>query len=166
MIGNYLLLRSCQSHLAVLKRLLLLFSRSVVSNSLRPIDCSMPAFPMLHHLLELTQTQDHWASDAVQPSHPLLSPFPPVLASGSFPMSQLFSSGGQSTGASASASVLPVNIQDWFPLGLTGLISVQSKRLSRVFPNTTVQKYQFFSTQPSLQPNSKYVNLYKMYALV
>ena len=75
-------------------------------------------------------------------------------ASRSFPMSQHFSSGGQSVGASASASVLPMNIQDWFLLGLTGWISLQSKRLSRVFSNTTVQKRQFFSTHPSLWSNS------------
>ena len=67
-------------------------------------------------------------------------------------MSQFFASGGQNTGASASASVLPVNIQDWFPLGLTGLISLQSKGLSRVFFNTTIQKHQFFDTQPSFCP--------------
>ena len=65
-------------------------------------------------------------------------------ASGSFPVSQLFASGGQSTGASASVSVLPMNIQDWFPLTLTGLVTLQSKGLSRVFSNTTVQKHQFF----------------------
>ena len=75
-------------------------------------------------------------------------------ASGSFPMSWLFISGGQSTGASASASVLPMNIQDWFPLGLTGLISLQSKGHSRIFSNTTVQKHQFFRTQPALWSNS------------
>ena len=68
-------------------------------------------------------------------------------ASGSFPRSPFFASGGQSIGISASASVLPMNIQDWFPLGLTGSISVQSKGLSRLFSNTTVQKHQFFSTQ-------------------
>ena len=71
-------------------------------------------------------------------------------ASGSFQMSQFFASGGQSFGVSASASVLPVNIHDWFPLRLTGLISLQSKGLSRVFSNTTVRKYQFFGTQLSL----------------
>ena len=75
-------------------------------------------------------------------------------ASGSFPVSWFFASGGQSTGVSASASVLPMNIQDWFPLGLTGLISLQSKRLSRVFSSTTVQKHQFFGAQPSLWSNS------------
>ena len=75
-------------------------------------------------------------------------------ASGSFQMSQLFTSGGQSTGVSASASVLPMNIQDWSPLGWTGWISLQSKRLSRVFSNTTVQKHQFFSAQLSSPSNS------------
>ena len=75
-------------------------------------------------------------------------------ASGSFSMNQLFTSGGQSIGASASASVLPMNIQYWFPLGLTDLISLQSKGLSRVFSNTTVQKHPFFSVQPSFWPSS------------
>ena len=80
-----------------------------------------------------------------------LLPFP---ASVSFPMGQLFTSGGQSTGASTSPSVLLMNIQDWFPLGLTGLISLQSKGLSRVFSNTTVQRHQFFDAHPSLWFNS------------
>ena len=75
-------------------------------------------------------------------------------ASESFPMRQLFASGGQSIGASASASVLLATFEGWFPLGLTGLISLQSKGLSRVFPNTTVQKHQFFGVQPSLWSNS------------
>ena len=123
-----------------------------------PMDCSTPGFPVLHHLPELAQTHDHWVIDAIQPSQPLLSPFlscpQSFPASGSFPMSQLFTSGGQSTGTSASASVLPMNIQDWFPLWLTGLISLQSKELSRVFSNTTVQKRQFLGTQPSLWSNS------------
>ena len=90
--------------------------------------------------------------------HPTISssvvPFSSCLqsspASGSFPMSQFFASGGQSIGVSASASVLPMNIQDWFPLGLTGLISLHSKGLSRVFSNTTVQKHHFFGVQLSL----------------
>ena len=82
-------------------------------------------------------------SSSVTPFSSHLQSFP---ASGSFPMSQFFTSGGQSIGA----SVLPVNIQGWFPLGLTGLISLQSKGLSRVFSTTTVQKHQFFDTQPSL----------------
>ena len=75
-------------------------------------------------------------------------------AKGSFPMSQLFTWGGQSIGVSASASVLPMNAQDWSLIGWTGLISLQSKGLSRVFSNTTVQKHQFFSTQLSSQSNS------------
>ena len=81
----------------------------------------------------------------------LSSIFPSI---GSFPMSQFFTSGSQSIGVSASTSVLPMNIQDWFPLGLTVWISLQSKGLSRVFSNTTVQKHQFFSAQLSLQSNS------------
>ena len=118
--------------------------------------CSMPGLPVLHYLLEFAQTHVHWVTDAIQPSHPLLSSSSPA-----FNLSQhqgLFqwvnSSGGQSIGVSASASVLPMNIQDWFPLGLTGLISLLSKGLSRVFSNTTVQKHQFFSAQPSLWPSS------------
>ena len=103
-------------------------------------------FPVLHHLLELAQTHVHWVGDTIQPSHPLSFPSPPAFnlapASGSFPISQFFASGGQSIGASASASVLLMNIQDWLPLGLTSLISLQSKGLSRVFSNTTVQKHQ------------------------
>ena len=86
-------------------------------------------------------------SSSVVPISFCLQSFP---ASGSFPVSQLFASGGQSIGDSVSASVLPMDIQDWFPLGLTSLISLQSKGLSRVFLNTTVQKYQFFGAQPFL----------------
>ena len=91
--------------------------------------------------------------ELVMPSHhlilsrPLFSCLQSFPASGSFPMSQFFASNGQSIGVSASASALPMNIQNWFPLGWTGLISLQSKRLSIVFSNTTVQKHQFFSTQ-------------------
>ena len=117
-----------------------------------PMDCSMPGFPVLHCLLELAQTHVHWVSDAIQLSHRLLSPSPPAFNLArhqSFPVSQFFASGGQSTGVSASASVLPMNIQDWFPLGWTGLLSLQCKGLSRVFSNTTVQKHQFFSAQLS-----------------
>ena len=86
-------------------------------------------------------------SSSIIPFSSCLQSFP---ASGSFPVSQFFASCGQSIGASASASILPMNIQDWFPLGLTGWISLQSKGLSRVFSNTTVQKHQFFGTQLSL----------------
>ena len=85
--------------------------------------CSTPGFPVHHHLPELAQTHVHWVSDVIQPSHPVI-PFSSRLqsfpASGSFPISQLFTSGGQSIGVSASTSVLPMNIQDWFPLGLVG----------------------------------------------
>ena len=105
-------------------------------------------------LLKLISTELEMPSN-----HPILycphlllsSVFPSIR---SFPVSQLFMSGGQSIGASTSASVLPMNIQDWFPLGLTGWISLQSQGLSRVFSNTTVQKHQFFSTQLSSQSNS------------
>ena len=113
-----------------------------------PMNCSMPGLPVHHQLPEFTQTHVHRVGlDGV--GHPVISsslvPFSSCLqsfpASGSFPVSQLFTSGGQSIGASASASVLPMNIQDWFPLGLTGLISLQSKGLSRVFSNTTIWKH-------------------------
>ena len=93
---------------------------------------------------------------AVAPFSSCLQSFP---ASGSFLMSQLFSVGGQSIGVSASASVLPKTIQDWFPLGLTGLISSLSKGLSRVFSSTTIQKHQFFGAQPSLRSNSHIRNM-------
>ena len=109
-----------------------------------PMDCSMPGFLVLHHLLELFQTHVYWVGDAIQPSHPLSSPFSPAFNpsqhQGLFQWVSSSPSGGQSIGASASPSILPMNIQDWFPLGLTGLISLQSKGLSRVLFNTTVQK--------------------------
>ena len=98
------------------------------------MDCSTPGFPVLHHLLELAQTHVHRVGDAIQPSHPLSSVIPfsclqSFPESGSFLMSQLFASGGQSIWASSSASVLPMNIQCWLLLGLTGLISLLSKVL-------------------------------------
>ena len=96
-------------------------------------------------------------SSSVVPFSFHLQSFP---ASGSFQMSQFSASGSQSIGVSASASVLPMNIQDWFPLGLAGFLSLQSKGLSRVFSNTTVQNYQFFSTQLSLWSNSQRLYLY------
>ena len=118
------------------------------------MNCSMPGFPVHHQLPEFTQTHVHWVSDAIQPSHPLVILFFSRLqffpASGSFPVSRFFSSGDQSIGVSASASVLPMSMQDWFPLGWTGWISLQSKGLSRVFSNTTVQELQFFGTRLSL----------------
>ena len=118
---------------------------------------STPGLPVHHQLPEFTQTHVHWVGDTIQPSHPLSSPSPPACpqslpASESFPMGQLFTWGGQSI--RVSASVLPMNIQDRFPLGWTGWISLQSKGLSRVFSNTTVQKHQFFGAQPSSQSNS------------
>ena len=125
-----------------------------------PMDCSMPGFSVLPCLPEFAQTQVHWVDDAIKPSHALLpSSFSSRLqsysVSESFPMSQFFTSGGPSIGASASASVLPMNIQGWFPLGLTGLISLQSKGLSSIFSSTTIRKDQFFGTQPSLWFNSQ-----------
>ena len=93
-----------------------------------PMDCSRPGILVHHQLLKSTQAHVHWLGDAIQPSHPLSSPSPPNLqslpASGSFQMSKFFISGSQSIGISPSTSVLPMNIQDWFPLGLTGWISL------------------------------------------
>ena len=111
--------------------------------------CSTPGLPVHHQLPEFTQTHVHRVSDAIQPSHSLSSPSPPaflqsVPASGSFQMSQFFTSGGQSIAVSASTLVLPLNTQDCSPLGWTGWISLLSTELSREFSNTTVQKYQFF----------------------
>ena len=121
-----------------------------------PKDCSMPNFPVHHQLREFAQTHIHSVGDAIQPSHPLspFSSYPQSLpASGSFLMRQLFTSGGQSIGASASASALPMYIQGWFPLRLTGLPSFLSKGLSRVF-YSTIQNHQFFCAQLSLWSNS------------
>ena len=119
------------------------------------MECSTTGFPILYHLSELVQTHVHWVGDAIQPSCPLSSPFLPAFNlcqhQGLFLMSQLFISGGQSIGASASASVPLVNIQDWFPLGLTVLI-LQSKGLSRVFQHhsskaSILQHSAFFMVQ-------------------
>ena len=111
-----------------------------------PKGCSTPGLPVHHQLPELAQTHVHWVSEAIQPSHSLLSPSPPAFDLSQhqglfqwepdFPMSQFFTSGSQSIGVSASD--LPMNTQDWLPLGLTGLVSLQSKGLSRVFSTTTV----------------------------
>ena len=119
-----------------------------------PIDCRMSGFPIYHQHLELAESHAHWVSDAIQSSSvvPFFSCLQSFPASESFQMSQFFTTGGQSIGAWA--SVLPTNIQQWFPLGWTGWISLQSKGVSGVFSNTTVQKDQFFSAQLSLQPNS------------
>ena len=123
-----------------------------------PMNRSMPGLPVHHQLPEFTQTHVHWVGDAIQSSHPLSSLSPPAPNPSqheSFPLSQLFTSGGQSNGVSAVASFLPKSTRDWSPLGWTGWISLQSKGLSRVFSNTTVQKHQFFSTQSSSQSNSQ-----------
>ena len=123
-----------------------------------PMNCSTPGLPVHHQLPEFTQNHIHRVGDAIQTSHPLRplsSSCPQSLpASESFPMSQLFAWGGQSTGVSVLASFLPKNTQDWSPLEWTDWISLQSQGLSRVFSNTTVQKHQFFSAQPSSQSNS------------
>ena len=118
-----------------------------------PMDCSTPGCPVLHHLTEITQTHVHWVGNVIQPSHllsfsslPAFNLFPTL---GTFLMSQLFTLGGQSIVASALASVHPMNIQVWFPLGLTDLI-LQSKGFSRIFSNTTVKKHQVFYVQPFL----------------
>ena len=134
------------------------FSHSVVSDSLRPHEsqharplCPSPT-PGVH---SDSRPSSQWYHPAISFSVVPFSSCPQSLpASESFPMSQLFAWGGQSIGVSASASVLPTNTQDWSPLEWTGWISLQSKRLSRVFSNTTLQKHQFFSAQLSSQSNS------------
>ena len=134
------------------------FSCSVVSDSLRPHEsqhdrppCPSPT-PRVH---PNSCASSWWCHPAISSSVVPFSSCPQSLpASESFPMSQLFAWGGQSIGVSASASVHPMNTQDWSPLGWTGWISLQPKGLSRVFSNTTVQKHQFFGTQLSSQSNS------------
>ena len=130
------------------------FSRSVVSDALWPHElqhtkppCPSPTPGVPPNPCPLSQWCHPAISSSVIPISSCPQSFP---ASGYFPMSQLFASGGQSTGVSASTSVLPMNTQDWSPLEWTGWISLQSKGLSRVFSNTTVQKHQFFGAQLSL----------------
>ena len=133
------------------------FSHSDMSNSLQTHEsqharppCPWPT-PGVH---SKSCPFSRWGHPAISSSVVPFSSFPqPFPASGSFPVIQLFASGGQRIGASASASV-PINTQDWPPLGWTGWISLESKGLSRVFSNTIVQKHQFFSTQLSSQSNS------------
>ena len=134
------------------------FSRSVASDSLRPhelqytrLPCPSPTPGVHPNPCPLCWWCHPTISSSVIPFHPCLQS---LLASGSFQMSWLFASGGQSIGASASASVHPKNIQGWFPLGWTDLTSLQSKGLSRDFSIVTVQKHQFFGIQPSLWFNS------------
>ena len=134
------------------------FSRSLMSDSLRPHEpqhtrplCSSPTPGVYSN----SCPSSRWCHPAISSSVvPFSSCTQSLPASGSYPMSQLFSWGGQSTGVSALASVLPMNPQDWCPLGWTGWISLQSKGLPRVFSNTTVQKHQFFDAQLSSQSNS------------
>ena len=130
------------------------FSHSVVSDSLGPHwlqharpPCLSPDPGVYSNSFPLGQWCHPTISSSVVPFSSCLQSFP---TSGSFQMSRFLASGGQSIGVSASASVLPMNIQDWFPLGWTGWIFLRSKGLSRVFSNTTVQKHQFFGTQLSL----------------
>ena len=123
-----------------------------------PMDCSTPGFPVLHCLPEFAKAWVHWVHDAIPLSHSL-SPLSPALNlfehQGLFQWKrQLFVSGGQSIGVSAWASVLPMNIQGWFPLGWTGLISLLSKGLSRVFASIVFQKHKFFGALPSLWSSS------------
>ena len=133
------------------------FSRSVMSDSLRPHKpqhtrppCLSPTPRVYPNSCPLSRWCHLTISSSVIPFSSCLQCFP---TSGFFEMSQLFASGGQSIGVSASTSVLPMNTQDWSPLGLTGWISLQSKGFSRVFSNTTVQKHQFFCAQLSLWSN-------------
>ena len=142
----------------MLNQLSVQFSLSVMSNSLRPHGlqhtrppCPSPTPGVYPNSCPLSRWCHPTISSSVVPVSSYLQAFP---ASGSFPMSQLLASGGQSIGVSASTSVLPMNIQDWFPSGWTGWISLQSKGLSRVFSNTTGQKHQFFSALLSLWSNS------------
>ena len=130
------------------------FSHSVVSDSLRPYGLQharLPCPPPTPGACSNSRPLSRWCHPTISSSVvPFFSCFQSFPASGSFSRSQFFASGAQSTGISPSASILPMNIQDWFPLGWTGWISLQSKGLSRIFPNTTVQKHQFFGTQISL----------------
>ena len=134
------------------------FSRSVMSDSLRLCESqhTRPPCPSpTPRVYSNSCPSSWWCHPAISSSVVLFFSCAQSLpASGSFPMSQPFTWGGQSIGVSASASVLPMNTQDWSPLGWAGWISLQSKGLSRVFSNTTVQKHQFFGTQLSSQSNS------------
>ena len=134
------------------------------------MDCSTPGFPVHHQFLKLAQTHVHWVGDAFQPSQPLLSPSPPALnLSRHQGLFQWISSLHQVTklqsGVAVSGSVLPVNIQDWFPLGWTALISLQSKGLSRVFSNTTVQSILQHSAFFMVQLSHPYMTIGKTIAL-
>ena len=128
----YLVMSSCHCCCSVTKLCLTLCDL---------MECSTPGFLVLHYLLEFAETHVHWVDDTIQLSHPLSSPSLALNLSQHQGLSQWVS-------ASAS-SALPMNIQGWFPLGLTGLISLQSQGFSRVFSRTTIWKHQFFISQPS-----------------
>ena len=134
------------------------YSRSVMSHSLLPHGLQHARPPCLSPIPGVYSnscTLSWWCYPTISSSVvPFSSHLQSLWASEPFPVSQFFTSGGESIGISASASVLPMNIQNWFPLGCTGLISLQSKGPSRVFSNTTVQKHQFLRTQLSLCSNS------------
>jgi len=136
---------------------LLVFSHEVVSYSVTPWTAAHQAFLSFTVSWSLVTFM---SVESVTPSNHLILCRPLLLlpsifpCTGSFQMTRLFTSGGQSIGVSAPASVLPMNVQDWFPLGFTGLISLLSKGLSRMFFSTTVQKHQFFSAQPFLWSSS------------
>ena len=155
----------CFPTLCSLKRILLTWSSVQFSSVSQwcptlcdPMNRSTPGLPVYHKLPEVypnSSPSSQWCHPAISSSVIPFSSCPQSFpASGSFPTSQLFAWGGQSIGVTASASVLPMNTQDWSPLGWTGWISLQSKGLSRVFSNTIVQKHQFFGTQVSSQSNS------------
>ena len=127
-----------------------------MSDSLRSHGLQHARLPCPSPSLEIAQTHVYWVSDTIQPSHPLSPPSLPALNlsqnQGLFPVSWTYTSGGQSTRASVSASVLPMNIQCWFPLELSDLIFLLPKGLSRVFSSTTIWKHQFSGTQPFYAP--------------
>ena len=141
----------------IVNQLSVQFSCSVVSNSLQPHESQHARHPcpsLTPGVYSNSCPSSRWCHPSISSSVDPFSSCPQSLpASGSFPMSQLFTSGGQSTRASTSTSVLPMNTQDWSPSGWTGWISLQSKGLSRVFSNTTVQNHQFFGAQLSSQSN-------------
>ena len=150
---------------------MLLFSHSVMSNFVNLWNYTTPGFPVHHQLPELAQIHplSQWCHRTISSSViPFSSCLQSILASGSFLVSQFFASGDQSIGVSASASVLTMNIQDWFPLGWTDWISLLSKGLSRVFSNTTDQKHQFSSARLSffiVQHSHPYMSTGKTIAL-
>ena len=157
---------ACQASLSITSIVfsLVQFSRSVVSDSLWPHESqhARPPCPsQTPGVYSNTCLSSWWCHPAISSSVvPFFSCPQSLPASGSFPISQLFTWGGQNIGVSASASVLPMNIQDWSPLGWTGWISSQSRGLSTVFSNITVQKNQFFGAQLSLWSNS-HISIWK-----